>query len=157
MYLIIPALLAAHALGNTIILNNCPFPLAYKTSPYQLSPAILQPHASIPFDFETHGTTFKLSSVAENATQNIVQFEVSLWPDGSMVTYDISLQDGNPFGEYGYTFIPSSPNCASKICAPNNSSCAYVAPGEDINAQGQTPNTACALPVTLTGTVCGQV
>ena len=138
---------------DVIIENDCAFPFSYIILPTMIS-GTLSAYSTFDYPIDNRtGTSIKIYSPED--TSNIVQFEFALWQYVPMVTYDISLQNGNPFGIWGYSFVPSITSCGSLLCPPNNVSCAYTGVGEDINEQGLAPNSGCPMPVTLTGTVCG--
>ena len=68
-------------------------------------------------------------------------------------TYDISHQNGDPFGMMGEALIPSDSSCQSFVCTAGEIPCksSYTAPGEDGPIA---PNNNCTLPFDLTATVC---
>jgi hypothetical protein len=143
--------------NQTTLFNACDFPYQYTIVGEGGWAGTLNPGESTTYAFQTTGTSFKVYLGDPNnpgvIPSNISQFEVTLWSDSSMASYDISHQNGDPFGGVGESLVPSNPACQSIICPAGQIPCidSYTLPGE--NAPNA-PNTACPTPFDLAAIVC---
>jgi hypothetical protein len=142
------------ALGVATVVNNCGSPVYYASVGGSANPGMtaLEGSYSQGYSGENVGVSIKLAPEA-SASGPISQFEITL--SGSMIFYDMSNINGNPFASEGMEIVPSVqndpafPTCIPVSCPAGAATCtaAYNNP-DDVRTM------VCSSETSLTLTMC---
>ena len=110
------------ATGRATVLNKCTFPVfLYACSQ---NPAACTKESKLAANGGTYGETYlgastagrsiKLGTTSGEVNKPILQFEYT--NAGSLVYYDLSEVNGNPFGKHGFTLTSSNSACDHNKC-----------------------------------------
>ena len=119
--------------GSAHVINNCPFGVTLQPVRHgNANPAVhVAPNSTWAESFQPT-TSVKIWT---NDPSHPAQFEYDV--EASKVWYDLSLINGNPFGDKYQALIPAQANCGQVQCLPNqHCDLAYNTPSENTATHG---------------------
>ena len=123
----IDAVDAEAASGSASVRNQCGFEVYIYVCDQSSCGSIINvgPNGgtySIPYSTENDGVSIKIGTVSGEGEKPILQLEYT--PTSSLVYFDLSEVNGNPFGPYGFSLTDSAG--MDQYCAPPGTECSWV-------------------------------
>lgn len=134
-------------MGSVNIKNKCTDPIYYQSIAGDDNTPVksIQPNQDYSEQFRKNtatggGISIKVSKTKDQTPGKIAQVEYTLQKlrEKSMVFYDLSYVNGNPFAKDGVTITPSDGGCPTVNCPPGQEKCpdAYNKPDDDKATHG---------------------